>query len=191
MKIFTILIGVICFYFIPVFSQDIKSTKAQYCIQEKNGTLRNIHTCYYTIQNNDTSCIFLFFIEEENTSASPIDLLKRKLLRRYGDFSLSMLEWEANMYLDDMCYTVPELFVKRIEHGDSFDIITYSSNEQEEMITKGLLKHILICKETDFSNLRIGLSNFVNCLQEYRFEYPYSYIILDSCSIKKIIPFNE
>ena len=186
MKLFISIIGLIFFFCNSVFGQEIKLTETRYCTQERDGALQFVQTTNYTIQNSDTSRIIIFFIEEENTSASQIELLKRKVLRKYNDFSLSMLEWEANMDIDDICHIVPELFVKCLEPGESFAFITYSSNEQEE-VAKELPKHILICKDIDFSNLSIGLPNFVKCLKDYKFEYPYSYIVLDENPIKKLV----
>ena len=31
------------------------------------------------------------------------------------------------------------------------------------------------------------LLNFVKCLKDYKFEYPYSYIVLDENPIKKLV----
>lgn len=66
----------------------------------------------YIIQNQTEQNLVVFFIEENNDTLPNVKLLRRKLLRRYGDFSLSMIEWEANMYIENSTTVIPELFVK-------------------------------------------------------------------------------
>ena len=98
-----------------------------------------------------------------------------------------MLEWEANMYIETPYYVVPELFVKCIEPGESFNIIAFYEDGQNEMAVNELDKHILICRDVDFLDSQIKLPFFLNRLQEYDFEYPYSFVVLDSRSIHSFI----
>ena len=97
-----------------ISSQEIVKSEINYCFMEMNGNSRSVQSCSYTIHNNNTTRMVLLFIEDDNTSRPHIELLKRKMLHRYGDFSLSMLEWEANMDVEHGCMVIPELFVKII-----------------------------------------------------------------------------
>ena len=163
-----------------ISGQDIKMSEARYCVMEQKNEIRKIQSSCYTIQNNDTSRMVLFFVEENNTTKSHLDLLKRKVFRRYGDFSLSMLEWEPNMMMEDTCFIVPELFVKILNPCESFNIIVGQKTTHTKTFVNEIPKHLLICKETDFEDSQIGLYRFLSSLKEWNFDYPYSYIVIDA-----------
>lgn len=183
MKALYILIGLMIFQCEVTFCQTISKSEAIYCISEQCDKMGDIHTCRYTILNNNTSRIIIFFTEDENTSCPFLQLLKRKLCRHYKDFSLSMLVWEANMSIEG--YTlVPELFVKTLNQGESFDIIIELDSLQSESAVD-LQKHLLICTEDDLS--KIHFPKFVYHLNAYKFEYSYPYILIHESSFRRFI----
>lgn len=170
-----------------ISSQEIVKSETNYCFMEMNGNSRSVQSCSYTIHNNNTTRMVLLFIEDDNTSRPYIELLKRKMLHRYGDFSLSMLEWEANMDVEHGCMVIPELFVKIIPPHESFSVF-YCSEEGSDVIIKDeILKHLLLCNERDFSNTQIGLPNIVKCMENYNYCYPHSFIILNDDVLGKFI----
>jgi len=166
-------------YCTAILGQDIRISEASYCVMEQEHEIRKIQSSCYTIHNNDTSRMVLFFIEDDNTTMSHSDILKRKVFRRYGDFSLSMLECDPNIIIEDTCYIVPELFVKILNPCESFNIIVEQKTSQAKSFIKEIPKHLLICKETDFKDSQIGLCRFLSSLKEWNFDYPYSYIVID------------
>ena len=89
-----------------ISSQEIVKSESNYCFMEMNGNSCNVQSCSYTIHNNDTTRMVLLFIEDDNTSRPHFELLKRKMIHRYGDFSLSMFEWEANMDIEHGCMVI-------------------------------------------------------------------------------------
>ena len=189
MRFIVVFWTLICFYCLPLFSQEVKMSEAHYSIQNNNDTPQNVLTCCYTIENSDTARVVVFFIEGENTSDSKIELLRRKLLHKYSDFRLSMIEWESNMRIDSKYCIVPELFVKCLSPGETFRIIAFSDEKQTDDISRNLSKHLLICKDIDFSNPAIGMPDFLTNLQRHNMDYPASYIVLNMGSVKEF--FND
>ena len=126
----------------------------------------------YTIKNKTKHNILVFFTEENNDTLSTIKLLKRKLLRRYGDFSFKMIEWEANMTIENSGAFMPELFVKILSPKEELRIVASFANDKEEQIALKVPKHLLICSEKLFSKRYIGMPHFVENLRMYKFDYP-------------------
>ena len=126
----------------------------------------------YTIKNKTKHNILVFFTEENNDTLSTIKLLKRKLLRRYGDFSFKMIEWEANMTIENSGAFMPELFVKILSPKEELRIVASFANDKEEQIALKVPKHLLICSEKLFSKRYIGMPYFVENLRMYKFDYP-------------------
>ena len=126
----------------------------------------------YTIKNKTKHNILVFFTEENNDTLSTIKLLKRKLLRRYGDFSFKMIEWEANMTIENSGAFMPELFVKILSPKEELRIVASFTNDKEEQIALKVPKHLLICSEKLFSKRYIGMPHFVENLRMYKFDYP-------------------
>ena len=126
----------------------------------------------YTIKNKTKHNILVFFTEENNDTLSTIKLLKRKLLRRYGDFSFKMIEWEANMTIEISGAFMPELFVKILSPKEELRIVASFANDKEEQIALKVPKHLLICSEKLFSKRYIGMPHFVENLRMYKFDYP-------------------
>lgn len=126
----------------------------------------------YTIKNKTKHNILVFFTEENNDTLSTIKLLKRKLLRRYGDFSFKMIEWEANMKIENSGAFMPELFVKILSPKEKLRIVASFTNDKEEQIALKVPKHLLVCSEKLFSKRYIGMPHFVENLRMYKFDYP-------------------
>lgn len=155
--------------------QSVIISNISYCVQ--NGFF--VRGARYLIKNESADDIILFFTEDEVSEDSIIQQLKRKLLRPYGDFQLSMLEWEANLQIEDTCSFIPELFVKILNADEIFEIIVISDSEEPGF---DLCKHMLMCNESDLS--QIGLSNFIRHLDYYNFGYQYSYIVINESVLR-------
>ena len=132
MRIIFVLFNFILFVHSMLFCQNINPIQARWCIRGEKGEYDETRSCLYSIQNSTSAKLLVFFIEENNDSLPPVQLLRRKLLRRYGDFSLSMLEWESNMIIEDSCAIIPELFVKCLLPKETFEIIIpFNSSDRE------------------------------------------------------------
>jgi hypothetical protein len=145
-----------------------------------------VHTEHYTISNNDFERLFVFFTEEETDSLSQIQLLRRKLLRKYGDFSISMFVWDNVLIEDNTFPIVPDFFVKSLEKGESFDIFMVY-DEENKLLLSNFKKHILICRETDVMSPQISMPNFARAIKDLRIEYPHPYIILNANDMYEFI----
>jgi len=170
-----------------LFCQNINPIQARWCIRGEKGEYDETRSCLYYIQNNTSAKLLVFFIEENNDSLPPVQLLRRKLLRRYGDFSLSMLEWESNMIIEDSCAIIPELFVKCLLPKETFEIIMLFDSSCGEKTNVDITKHLLICDEHMFSDSLIGMPNLVRNLSLFRVDYPYPYVIMNSSVFQTFI----
>lgn len=180
MRIAFVLFCFILFGHSILFCQNIDSIQARWCIRGEKGDYGETHSCLYSIQNNTSAKLLIFFVEENNDSLLPVQLLRRKLLRRYGDFSLSMLEWEPNMVIEDSCAIIPELFVKCLLPKETFEIIMLFNSSDREKTNVDITKHLLICDEHMFADSLIGMPNFVKNLSRFRVDYPYPYVVMNS-----------
>lgn len=95
---FLLLIGLLCCN--AVNGQVGYEIETQKCIKGVAGENSPSGSFCHIVENKTKQNLVIFFIEEENDTLSDVRLLRRKLLRRYGDFSLSMIEWEGNMYIE-------------------------------------------------------------------------------------------
>lgn len=176
MKQIVVLLGLLLYHGNAVFCQSIKTSEAINCVDDESGELRRFKTIRYSVKNDLPSRILMFFTEYDNTSLPQEVLLRRKVLRNYGDFHLAMLEWDDVVW-DDGCAVTPETFVKVLSQGETFDIIVYFSKLEDDV---DFSRHILICKEEDLADPKIGLPDFVQSMKRYKFDYPYSYILMDA-----------
>ena len=181
------LITIILLYCFSLSGQTIIESETKYNSLLPDGTYSSFLAKKYTVINNDSTLSLLFFVEEDNTTLSKINLIKRKLLRRYGDFRLSMLAWESSMIIENGVNSVPELFVKLISPGESFDIIFILTENTRDTCHGILPKHILLCKEKDLCDITVGLNNFASAIEEYNFGFPSSFVIIDSDSFSRFV----
>ena len=169
-----------------MFSQVTETYEATYRLVGYEAKSILVHTEHYTISNNDFERLFVLFTEDETDSLSQIQLLRRKLLRKYGDFSISMFIWDNVLIEDDTYPIVPDFFVKSLEKGESFDIFMVY-NEEDKLLLGNFKKHILICSEKELMSPQISMPNFARAIKDLHIEYPYPYIILNSNNMCEFI----
>lgn len=125
----------------------------------------------------DTCSTLIFFTEDSMNNYSVKKALHKKMLRRYNDFSLSMLAWEANMHLLNPICLSPCLLVKLIEPGESFEIFFYSKKHDDSTVVKTLTDHLLRIKIQDLNDC--GFNNFIEGARIHNFLYTPFFITLD------------
>ena len=172
MKRLLFLLVIALLYCNGINSQSKNDIKKQIQISDISIERSSDGSYIYTIKNKTKHNILVFFTEENNDTLSTIKLLKRKLLRRYGDFSFKMIEWEANMTIENSGAFMPELFVKILSPKEKLRIVASFTNDKEEQIALKVPKHLLICSEKLFSKRYIGMPHFVENLRMYKFDYP-------------------
>lgn len=126
-------------------------------------------------------------MEESSDTLPCLKLLKRKLLRRYDDFSFSMIEWESNMSIRNNHIVTPELFVKILPPKRNFTITIPYFNCEDEDIVLEVIKHLLVCPESMFSSNVIEMPHFMENLQAYDFAYPDNSIVIHAKTLRSFI----
>ena len=173
-------------YYGSANGQEVKMYLSKYNTVDSTYNTKQVEIYNYTIHNNDTSQIIIFFTEDDITKIPREKLIRKKFLRKYGDFSLSMLEWEANMDICQNSLIIPELFVKVLNPGETFYLYIYN-NYETKLNPNYFNNHILTFKVSVLKNKKVGFPNFVENLNTYKYEYPFSYIVIDSEKIRDFI----
>ena len=183
-----LLLLILLIFCLSTNGQSINIDTAKWCTEQGNGEIIYFETEVISFRNNTPNNLILFFVENHIDSLQRKVLLKKKLLRRYGDFSLSMLEWEPNMTIEQNSVLVPELFVKCLQPKACFNIILLPDtlHSHTKQSSWEIIKHTLVCEEFLFNSDLISMPNFVKNLHRYAFDYPYSFIVID---IKKFQSF--
>lgn len=135
----------------------------------------------HIIENKSEQNLVIFFIEEENDTLSDVKLLRRKLYRRYGDFSFSVIVWD-NIYFEksNNATLTPELFVKILKPEEKFELVVPFANNEEEQIASKVSRHLLVCSETIFYNDEIGMPDFMKIIQYYNIDYANKKVVISA-----------
>lgn len=187
MKYYIFLLVILLFYNQELTGQIKYDLDTQKCIRSFFYKSSPDSLLIYTIKNKAKQNLLIFFIEESNDTLSPVKLLKRKLYRRYGDFSLSMVEWEANMSIEINDSVIPKLFVKVLEPEEIFKIVVPFADYQDEQIALKVTQHLLMCSESDFSSNIIEMPHFIENLQKYDIIYPGTTLVISISTFKSFI----
>ena len=178
---------------IALFCSNVANSQAQYKLKTRiclGGTANEsttIGSYLYTIQNKAKQKLLIFFMEEGNKSLPRIQLLRRKLLRRYGDFSLSFIEWEADMEIEKSYIVSPELFVKVLEPKGIFNIVIPFTSHEEKRIASQVAQHLLLCPEDMLSSDLIPMPHFIENLQRYDFIYPSAQVAIPAHAMTSFV----
>ena len=135
-------------------------------------------TIRYIITNTSCQEHLIFFVEECVDSKSQIKALRRKLYRRYGDFSFSMVEWDPNMEISKENIVTLELFHKILKPNESFTVVVPCYAKDEEKAKLLLDKHLLICTDAMFRDYSIQMPDFIEKIKAYDFSYKDKQIIV-------------
>lgn len=163
---------------------EIKTQKIIREVDKKNSP---VGSYLYTIKNKTEQNQLIFFIEENNETLPCVKLLKRKLLRRYDNFSFSMIEWEPNMTIKKNNIVTPELFVKILAPKRRFTIIVPFFNREDEDVALKVTQHLLVCPESVFSSNLIEMPHFRENLQSYDFAYHSNNVVIYASMLKLLI----
>jgi hypothetical protein len=162
----------------------VKAQKSIRGVDNKNSPLGSY---LYTIKNKTEQNQLIFFIEEDKETLPWVKLLKRKLFHRYDDFSFSMIEWEANMTIENNNIVTPGLFVKILAPKRKFTITVPFFNREDEDVASKVTQHLLVCPESAFSSNLIEMPHFMENLQSYDFAYPGNNVVIYANTLKLFI----
>ena len=159
-----------------------KCTRAVSCENSPGGLFCHI------VENKTKQNLVIFFIEEENDTLPQVKLLRRKLYRRYGDFSFSIIVWD-NIYFEksNNASVTPELFVKILKPEEKFELAVTFANNDEEQIASKVSRHLLVCSDTLFSCNEIGMPDFEEVIQHYGIDYADTKVVISADTFRSFI----
>lgn len=161
-----------------IYGQDISVETQKYCVSVKELEVDTLCNLVYTVKNGSSTPQVLLFTEDDVNSMPLKTLIKRKLMRRYGDFNIAFFMWDANITKDSSGYVqVPEIFIKILSPDESFNITLSFQNEDDHRVDSLFRKHLLICNLEDIEGDE-RFSRFKWAINTYHLEYPYSSITL-------------
>lgn len=135
----------------------------------------------HIIENKSGQNLVVFFIEEENDALPKVKLLRKKLYRRYGDFSFSVMIWDNIIYEKSSNATVtPDIFVKILRPEEKFELVVPFANNDEEQIASKVSRHLLVCSEMLFSCDEIVMPNFIEVIQYYGIDYANQNVVIST-----------
>lgn len=158
-----------------LFSQAITQESFSY-VSYSTGNNIDTTTCIkYSIRNNLDEVLLLMFVEEDITENDKDVLIRKKLLRRYGSLSLSMLAWDNVAPLEGLLLC-PEFFAKILKKGDTFDIFIVT--DKPERMKDFCQRHLLVCSEKELINHpTTSFRNIPWAIQSSNYEYKDSFIV--------------
>jgi len=167
-----------------IYGQEIShEVRCYYAYGETQlDTLYNIE---YTIQNK-TDKTLVIMITEDNKMEFPMNkIIRRRLLKRYGDLSFAQMAWDNIEYRSDYSF-VPDFFIKIVQHNDSFKMTLVLRNEDVNRVNTLFLEHLLVldAKEVDNENMVNGL---LAAIKYHHVEYAYTSINIPWSLIKNYI----
>ena len=167
-----------------IYSQEINNeVRCYYAYGETQlDTLCNIE---YTIYNKTEKSQVIMITEDSKMEFPMNKIIRRRLLKRYGDLSFAQMAWDNIENYSDYSL-VPEFFVKIVQPNESFKIILELRNEDVNKVNAVFLEHLLVLdtEEVDNKNMVNGL---FTAIKEYHFEYPYPSIGIPWCLIKRFL----
>lgn len=158
-----------------LFAQDISQDCVQYVSHSAENRLDTTTCIKYSIKNNLDEVLLLMFVEEDITENDKDVLIRKKLLRRYGSLSLSMLAWDNVAPLEGLLLC-PEFFAKILKKGDTFDIFIVT--DKPERMKDFCQRHLLVCSEKELINHpTTSFRNIPWAIQSSNYEYKDSFIV--------------
>lgn len=172
----------ILFYFFisissSLYGQDISEETQKYYVSANGTEVDTVCCLNYQVRNISATSQVMMFTEDDVNSMPMKQLIKKKLKRRYGDFSLAFFVWDANIENNSDYVLVPHFFVKILQPNESFNITLFFQNEDDSLVDSLFRNHILICNLEDIegNDMFLGFKAAINNLH---LEYPYPSLTL-------------
>ena len=167
-----------------IYAQEVKhEVRCYYAYGETQ--LDTLYSIEYTIQNNSERTQVIMITEDNKRELPMNKIIRRRLLKRYGDLSFAQMAWDNIENLSDYP-VIPEFFIKTIQPGDSFKITIELKNEDVNKVNSLFKDHLLLLNAEDIDNKDM-VNGLLSAVKEYHFEYPYSSISIPWYVIEKFI----
>ena len=160
-----------------LYAQDISLERQKYYLSDNNMEIDTICNLVYQVRNVSSTSQVVMFTEDDVNSMPLKTLIKRKLIRRYGDFSISFFLWDGNVENNSKYVHVPEYFIKIMPPNESLNITLTLQNEDDCLVDSLFRNHILICNLEDIEGDE-RFCGFENVMNFHHLLYPYSSVTL-------------
>lgn len=151
--------------------------RQKYYLSDNKMEIDTVCNLVYQVRNVSSTSQVVMFTEDDVNSMPLKTLIKRKLIRRYGDFSISFFLWDGNVVNNSAYVNVPGYFIKILPPNESLSITLTLQNEDDCLVDSLFRNHILICNLEDIEGDE-RFCGFENAMNLYHLLYPYSSVTL-------------
>ena len=95
-----------------LYGQDISFETQKYYVLANEWESDSVCNLVYTVKNVSSTPQVVLLTEDDVNTMPLKTLIKRKLMRRYGDFSIAFFLWDGNVENHSAHVLVPEYFIK-------------------------------------------------------------------------------
>ena len=158
-------------------AQTISMEKQSYYVMGHSMEVDTVCSLTYHIKNESSNSQVIMFSHDDINSLPMERLIKKKMYRRCGDYSLSLFVFDPNIVNESNEATVPDFFVKILPPEDSFNITLLFQNENSCIVEPLFRNHILVCQleDVDCKGMFYG---FKNAVDDHHLEFQGSSITL-------------
>ena len=160
-----------------LYGQDISLETQKYYVLANEWEADSVCNLVYTVKNVSLTPQVVLLTEDDVNSMPLKTLIRRKLMRRYGDFSIAFFIWDANVVNLSAHVLVPEYFIKILPPGESLNITLFLHNEDDCMADSLFRSHILICNLEDIESKDM-FQGFKSAMDYHHLLYHHSSITL-------------
>ena len=160
-----------------LYGQDISLETQKYYVLANEWETDSICNLVYTVKNVSSTPQVVLLTEDDVNTMPLKTLIKRKLMRRYGDFSIAFFLWDGNVENHSAHVLVPEYFIKILSPDESLNITLSLQNEDDCVADSLFRSHVLICNLEDMESEDM-FYGFKNAMDYHHLLYPYSSLTL-------------
>lgn len=159
-------------------------TEIKYYVINADNSTDTMRVVTKSIQNQDFEPLVLLFTDDDLKDMEAERSLRRKCFKRYGDVCIASWSYDNVINMSDSFY-FPELFVKIIRPGESFDLVIISKNTPTEIIKDFLSSHLLICTEEQIDKF---VNNFIYSIETHNVACTYNTLTVNWESLQQMLP---
>jgi hypothetical protein len=160
-----------------LYGQDISLETQKYYVLANEMEPDSVCNLVYTVKNVSSTPQVVLLTEDDVNTMPLKTLIKRKLMRRYGDFSIAFFLWDGNVENHSAHVLVPEYFIKILSPDESLNITLSLQNEDDCVADSLFRSHILICNLEDMESEDM-FYGFKNAMDYHHLLFPYSSLTL-------------
>lgn len=169
----SIITVILLFVAINSFGQQTEISTQYYYLADKKGSVDSICTVKLFISNTSENHMAIMFSEENIHNHSLEKIIRKKIYRHYGDFSLSI--WSENIINNSKYIHFPGMFIKIVNPNEDFEMSIISNCRNETKIKEVLSDYIILCNTNTIDAIHC---NLVQSIKAQKADYPYNSITI-------------